>query len=178
MRPYGWTAPQFGLAQGLVVLLVSPFGLMLGGWLAEHYVRKGRDDANMRVVLMASLAALPFAVAYPLMPSPDLALALFALNTFAAATGIGPGNAALQIVTPNEMRGQVRALFQFVFNIVGFGLGPTFVALFTDYVFGAETSLRYALATSAAIFGPIAIGLTWYGLKPYGRSVARASRWA
>jgi hypothetical protein len=31
-------------------------------------------------------------------------------------------NAALQIITPNQMRGQITALFLFVFNIIGFGI--------------------------------------------------------
>jgi hypothetical protein len=50
-------------------------------------------------------------------------------------------NAALQIITPNQMRSQITALFLFVFSIIGFGLGPTVVALFTDYVFHAESQI-------------------------------------
>jgi len=38
----------------------------------------------------------------------------------------GPQNAALQIITPNQMRGQGDGtLFLFVFNVIGFGAGPT-----------------------------------------------------
>jgi hypothetical protein len=63
----------------------------------------------------------------------------------------------------------------FVFNIVGYGLGPTAVALFTDYAFRAESSLRYSITSVAAIAAPIAVAVVWYGLKPYGRSVVRAN---
>ncbi len=178
MRTYGWTAPQIGYAQGLILLIVAPCGLMVGSWLAERYSSRGYGDAYMRVVLLATIGVLPCSVLFPLVPHAWLALGLMGLNTFVAMVGVGPGNAALQIVTPNEMRGQVRALFQFVFNIVGYGLGPTFVAIFTDYVFADEAALRYSLATAAAIVGPVAIAITWYGLAPYGRSVERASAWA
>jgi hypothetical protein len=75
------------------------------------------------------------------------------------------------------MRGQIRAAYQFVFNVVGFGAGPFIVALFTDYVFGYDGALRYSLATVAAIIGPVAAFLTWYGMRPYAACVVRSRAW-
>jgi MFS family permease len=175
VRTYGWTVPQVGFLTGLILLTISPLGLLTGGWLAERYARKGYDDANMRVVLIATVASLPVTILYPLMPTPELALTGAALVQFIVSLGIGPGNAALQIITPNQMRGQVSAMYMFIFNIVGYGLGPTAVALFTDYVFHAESALRYSLTAVAAITAPLAVLIVWYGLKPYGRSVVRAN---
>jgi MFS family permease len=175
VRTYGWTVPQIGFLNGLILLTISPLGLLTGGWLAERYARKGHDDANMRVVLIATVASLPVTILYPLMPTPELALTGAALVQFIVSLGIGPGNAALQIITPNQMRGQVSAMYMFIFNIVGYGLGPTAVALFTDYVFHAESALRYSLTAVAAITAPLAVLIVWYGLKPYGRSVLRAN---
>jgi MFS family permease len=175
VRTYGWTVPQIGFLNGLILLTISPLGLLTGGWLAERYARKGHDDANMRVVLIATVASLPATILYPLMPTPELALTGAALVQFIVSLGIGPGNAALQIITPNQMRGQVSAMYMFIFNIVGYGLGPTAVAVFTDYVFHAESALRYSLTAVAAITAPLAVLIVWYGLKPYGRSVLRAN---
>lgn len=178
IRTYGWTAPQIGYAQGLVMLFVAPIGLMLGGWLAGWYARRGHDDANIRVVLIAAIGVIPFSIIYPLMDDPYVALALYGVNYFIAMLAVGPGNAALQIITPNEMRGQVRAAFQFVFNVIGYAIGPLFVALFTDYVFGEEASLRYSMTAAAIITAPLSALITWYGLKPYAKSVARSRAWA
>jgi MFS family permease len=177
VRTYGWTMSHSGYYLGLATLVVSPLGLMAGGWLAAHYARRGYDDANIRVLQMATIAVIPTSILYPLMPTPAASLALYALNFFFASVGIGPGNAALQVVTPNQMRGQIRALFQLVFNFVGYAIGPLFVALFTDHVFHADSAIRYSLTTAAAITGPIAALLTWWGMKPYARSVARAASW-
>ena len=177
VRTYGWQMSLTGYRLGLAAVLVSPFGLLVGGWLAEYYERRGRDDANLRVLQIATIAVVPTSILYPLMPSPQAAFVLYGLNIFLASVGIGPGNAALQIVTPNQMRGQIRALFQLVFNLVGYAIGPLFVALFTDHVFHADSAIRYSLATAAAITGPIAVGLTWWGMKPYARSVAHAASW-
>jgi MFS family permease len=177
MRTYGWSIPQVGYAQGLLLLIVSPLGLLAGSWLAEQFAKRGHEDANMRVVLIATLAVIPTSILFPLMPTPQLALAVSGLNLFLAMLGVAPGNAALQIVTPNEMRGQVRAVYQFIFNVIGYAAGPIFVAVLTDYLFADEADLRYSLATSASVLGPIAAFVTWYGLKPYGRSVVRARAW-
>jgi MFS family permease len=178
VRTYGWTVPQAAYAQGLVALAASLPGLLAGSWLAERYSRRGFDDANVRVLLIASILVVPTSVLSPLMPNAALALALSGLNTFFASLGIGPANAALQIVTPNEMRGQIRAAFQFVFNVVGYASGGTLVAVFTDYVFRDDAALRYSLAMAAAIVGPLAVVITWWGLKPYALSFARAREWA
>ncbi len=177
VRTYGWQMSLTGYRLGLAAVLVSPFGLLVGGWLAEYYERRGRDDANLRVLQIATIAVVPTSILYPLMPSPQAAFVLYGLNIFLASVGIGPGNAALQIVTPNQMRGQIRALFQLVFNLVGYAIGPLFVALFTDHVFHSDAAIRYSLATAAAITGPVAVGLTWWGMKPYARSVAHAASW-
>jgi MFS family permease len=178
VRTYHWTVPDAAYAQGLVTLVMSIPGLLAGGWLAEHYTKRGYDDANMRVLLIASILVVPTSVLFPLMPSATLALVLCGLNTFFGSLGIGPANAALQIVTPNEMRGQIRAAYQFVFNVVGYAAGGTIVAIFTDYVFRDDAALRYSLATAAAIVGPLAVGITWWGLQPYARSYARAREWS
>ena len=177
-RTYGWAVPQTAYKVGVISLVLSPLGLLAGSWLAEQFAKKGYDDANIRVLQIATIAVLPTSILYSLMPDPNWALALYGLNLFLGSLGIAPGNAALQIVTPNEMRGQVRAAYQFVFNVIGYASGPVLVALFTDFVFGNDASLRYSLASAAAIMGPLAVLVTWYGLKPYGRSVVRARAWA
>ena len=61
--------------------------------------------------------------------------------------------------------------------LVGYGLGPTAVALFTDYVFVDENSLNLSIATIAITLGPLAALITWFGLKPYAASVVRAEQW-
>jgi MFS family permease len=177
VRKFGWSIGDIGLANGLILLCIAPLGLLCGGALAERLAKRGYADANLRVVLIASLGLIPTSVLFPLMPTATLTLALLALNTFIGSLGPGPQNAALQVITPNPMRGQVTALFLAVFNLIGFGLGPTFVALLTDQLFGAERFLPYSLALTAAILGPIAALVIWRGMRPYGDSVVRARAW-
>jgi hypothetical protein len=70
------------------------------------------------------------------------------------------------------MRGQVTALYLFVFAVIGAGFGPTFIALITNYVIHNQDLIRYALAGSAAIMTPLAGYIMWRGVKPYGEAIA------
>lgn len=178
IRTYGWDAGHTGLMQGMVTLIGAPLGMIAGGTLASWYSRRGIHDANIRVVLMASVSLIPFAVFYPLMPSPWLALALYGGNMFISSMTAGPAAAALQTIAPNQMRAQILALNYFILNLVGYGLGPTVVALLTDYVFVRENALNLSMALIAAVLAPLAALITWSGLKPYGECVARAGQWS
>jgi MFS family permease len=177
-RTHEWAPAKTALWIGSLGLVVAPLGLMTGSWLAERYARRGFDDANLRVLQIATLLVIPFSVAYPLAATPEWALVFWSLNFFCAMIGVGPANAAVQVITPNQMRGQIRAGYQFVFNVVGFGAGPFLIALFTDYVFGHDAALRFSLATVAIIIGPAAALLTWYGMKPYAACVVRSRAWS
>jgi MFS family permease len=174
IRTYGWEVPKITLYYGLMWLILAPLGAMFGSWLSERFFKGGRDDANLRVVFLSSIALTPIAVTLPLMPSAELAMLLLAGQVFVGGWVFGPQNAALQVITPNEMRGQITALFLFMFNVIGFGLGPTFVALMTDFLYGSDAHLRYAMATAAGILGPTSVFVIWSGLKGYGAAVARA----
>ena len=70
------------------------------------------------------------------------------------------------------MRGQVTALYLFIFTVVGQGLGPVFIGLFTDFVIRDESNLRLAMAGTAAFMTPLAAIIIWLGVKPYGRAIA------
>jgi MFS family permease len=175
IRVHHWSPRDVGLAFGTVTLLVAPPALMIGGLLAERLAKRGYHDANLRVQLLAICLWIPGAVLMPMMPTPALALAAFGISLFFAMMAPGPQNAALQSVTPNRMRGQTTALFLFVFNIVGFGCGPTVIALITDFVFHDDTRVGSALALATVVLGPLSAWALSRGLKPYGRLIAETA---
>jgi MFS family permease len=150
---------------------------MTGGFLAQWLAECGYADANLRVNLLSTLLVLPTAILYPLMPNPWLALAVFGVHCYCTTVGTGPLAAALQVITPNQLRAQLSAVFLLVFNLVGTGLGPLVVGFMTDHVFHADKALRYSLSCTAAMLVPVAVVSFWIGLKPYGVSVVRAKQW-
>ena len=148
--------------------------MFTGGVIAEWLAKKGYDDANMRVALISTIISVPATVLYPLMPTPYLALTMYAVSNFLVSLSPGPQNAALQTVTPNQIRAQATALYLFLFNLIGFGLGPLVIASFTDYLFRSEAAIGYSISLNFALMGPVACVVFWYGLRPYRDSVIRS----
>ncbi|MDB5718280.1 MAG: transporter [Sphingomonas bacterium] len=172
-RTYGWSPPQYGLTSGIMSLVVMLIGLYVGTKLVEAMLRKGHEDAPMRLVIYCRLVALPAALAMPLMPDPWLALACSAVGMLALGMS-GPSlNAVLQIVSPNEIRGQVTALYLFIFFVVGSGISPLVTGLVTDHVFTSPDDLRWSIFLLHAIFLPAALVVTALGWKPYREEVRR-----
>ena len=172
-RTYHWSPQQVGYTTGLLNLFAGPVGLFLGVALYEHMVKRGLIDAPMRVVIISRLIGMPAMLLMPLMPNAWAAVAMGTFSGAMIAFGGSSVNAALQIITPNPMRGQVTALYLFLFSVVGNGFSPFLVGMITDFVFHDESQLRYAILTTAVLFGPTSLLVFWLGLKPYAREVQR-----
>ena len=138
---------------------------------------RGYRDANMRVGLVASLAWLPTGILYPLVPNDTWAVALMIPSVFLASAPFGVAPAAIQQMMPNAMRGQASAVYLFIVNLIGLGLGPTAVALTTDYIFRDDYKVNYSLAIVATVAHLVAALLLWAGLKPFMQSLDRLKAW-
>jgi len=175
-RQFGWDLSKVGMISGSITLVISPIALLAGARLSEVWTRQGRSDANLRIVFYGLIVAIPLMIVAPLMPNPWLVLGVNALSGFVGTLGFGPSIAAFQVITPNRMRAQLGSLTQFLNNVVAFALSPLIVALFTDYLFGDASALRYSMMLNAAIMGALSLVIVWQGLGPYARSYERAVR--
>lgn len=178
IRTYGWDAGQVGIVYGSIVAVFGCLGIVFGGRLADWMAKRGSSDANMRVGLYAALGAVPFVLSFPLMDSAMWAAVLMAPTVFCLSMPFGVAPAAIQEIMPNSMRGQASAIYLFVITLIGLGIGPTAVALVTDYVFVDDNALRYSLliVTALAVFSSVV--LLSMGLKPYRDSVVRLQGWS
>ncbi len=173
IRTYGWSPADVGIRTGLVSLVATPVGLFLGTWLYERWVRQGRHDAAMQVVLWGRLIGLPAAMLMPLMPNGELALA-FTFISMMILGGTGAStNSILQIVSPNLMRGQITAIFFLFYTLVGQGLSPWLIGLATDLILHDESKLRWAILGASLLFQPASLFVLWLGRKAYAREVER-----
>ncbi len=161
IRIHGWSAAETGFAYGLVLLTFGTSGSVIGGLTADWLYVRGHRDATLRTALLASLVALPFAVAMPLVADARLALLLLVPATFLLSAPVGLTAAAIQLTTPNRMRAQVTALYLLVVAFVGTGFGPMAVALTTDFVFADDAMLGNSLAAVAAFLTPIGALCLW-----------------
>ncbi len=162
---------------GTIVLIFGPLGIVVGGALADRWRAQGRKDSFLRVGIMAALVLVPINIFQPLMPNAYLAIALIIPSAFFGAMPFGVAPAAIQAITPNRMRGQVSAMYLFTVNIIGLGLGPTIIALCTDYVFMDEALLKYSLSLVGGITGVWAAIMLSSGLRPFRDCVDDAAEW-
>ncbi|MFV3385642.1 spinster family MFS transporter [Pseudomonas sp. NY15364] len=178
IRTHGWDAGQVGIVYGSIVAVFGCLGIVFGGRLADWMAKRGRSDANMRVGLYAALGALPMVVLYPLVDSAFWASVLMAPTVFCLSMPFGVAPAAIQEIMPNSMRGQASAIYLFVITLIGLGVGPTAVALVTDFVFADDAALRYSLLIITTLAVSTSIILLAKSLKPYRESVTRLEQWA
>lgn len=177
IRRFGWTEVEIGLAFGVIILVFATAGMLTGAKLASWMKKRGHADAVLRAPLYMSLVMTPAAIVATLLPDPYISLIVVA-----PVMGISYGLFALvpeimHAITPNQMRGQVTAIFIFFNNVVGVIVGGTFVALITDYVFADEAAVGYSLALTAGTVLPASAYLVWRGLKHFRVSVAAADEW-
>jgi MFS family permease len=164
-RKFGWSIAEIGARYGLVVFFCGTTGALAGGFCASWLHRLGFPRGNLLVALVGFVALVPLTIGFPLVPTPALALAMIGAMNFFAGFNLGGGLAALQDLTPNRMRALVSAGYMLLANLIGGTLGPTVVALITDYGFRDPQRLPEAIAITCAIFSPLALVFLLIGMK-------------
>jgi MFS family permease len=169
IRVYEYTPREIGLTFGTMLIGIGTPALFLSGWLADFWYRKGAPGAHLALAaILSGLAMIPGILLW-FAATPGQATACIAVLVFflAAHTGLVP--ASLQLITPNELRGQVTAVYQFILNLIGLGCGPTIVALLTDRYFQDPMAVGKSMALT--LTGALAIGVTLFllGMRSYIR---------
>lgn len=178
IRTHGWTGQEIGNVYGLIVMVLGTLGITAGGLVADKLARRGVRASKIWGGFIASTVWFPFGIAYPLVADETLAVTMLAGATFCSSMPFGCAAAAIQEITPATMRAQASAIYLFVINLIGLGLGPSAVAFFTDVVYQDETMLRGSLlwVSAAAHTGSSALLLA--AVRPFERSLERLRAYA
>ncbi|MDY3198077.1 MAG: MFS transporter [Pseudomonadaceae bacterium] len=176
IRTHGLTAGEVGIYYGSLVMVAGSLGIVFGGRLSDYLARKGHQDANMRVGLLSAVLTLMCNVVF-LVDNMSLLWVIMFFNVFTVAMPFGVAPAAIQEVMPNSMRGQASAIYLFVITLIGLGIGPTAVALVTDYVFQDDMAVRYSIFWVASVITIGAVVLLWLGIKPYREARETLAAW-
>jgi len=171
VRTFGWNEAQIGAALSVTVLAGSLSGLLLGSVMVE-WLAKRHKDANVRAAAICFTGTTVCTIAALLMPTPWAAMILFGMSAMFGLAGAVPQNAAVQRVAPNDMRGQVTALYLFMFTFFG-AMGSFVVGRVQDVVIGDPTQLWKALLLTASVLLPLATLLMIRAIGPYRAEVER-----
>jgi O-antigen ligase len=71
------------------------------------------------------------------------------------------------LIFPNQVRGQVSALFLFILNLGGLNIGPVLPPFLSDKVFHDEKMIGVALAITIAGAAVVMSLVFWATLRPY-----------
>jgi MFS family permease len=167
IRSYGWSPAQIGLWVGLGYLILGPIGALAAGRWCDALTARGVRDAPLRVAGLSALVSGLLSALSPLMPTAELALVLLLLSVPFGTMAFPMAGTAIGLVTPNELRGQVSALYMLVINAVGLGLGPMLVGAMSDHLFTGGDGIRYGLALVNLVTAPLAFWLIWRARAPY-----------
>ena len=175
IRVVGFTPPETGFKLGLIILICSPVGVIAGGWLADSLFKKGIKDAALRVAVGAAVFMVPMSIVTTTTSDPFWALVLLCPFAFGASISMGLAPTALQLVTPNRLRGQIGAAWMLFLNIITAILGPWAVGVINDAWFGDPLAVGQSIAavnTVAVLLGGFILWLTW---KPFRAAVDQQS---
>ncbi len=161
IRVHGWDISTVGTVYGVVLLLFNTSGILLGGWLADSQIAKGQKDAALVVSIAGSALALPFAIAAPFAPGPWLAMACIAVMSFAFGIAQGLPAASIQAIAPNQLRARVMAVYFLIGNIIAFTVGPTGVAMISDFVLRDSAKIGVAIALLTLAVLPLGLLSLW-----------------
>lgn len=162
MREKGMTLEEVALWYALAVGLGMGGGIYASGRLIDRYGARNKA-AYATIPAISLVLALPFFVGFALADSWQMALALLFVPLFL--------NSFFLPATVTFVQGEVRpgervisgALLLLVMNMVGLGLGPTFVGMASDWFMPhyGEHSLRMAFLALAPMYLIAALLFVW-----------------
>jgi MFS family permease len=157
IRSYNIGIPTITLWLGVAFLIGGPFGATMSGWLGDKLYKKYNNSSHVMLFAYSMIILTVAAVLVPLMPNYQTATLMFIpqIVTAAGQTALAP--VAMINITPNQLRGQVTAVYFFVISMTGYTLGPTSVALITDFIFKDESLIMYSMSIVSLVVGLIGI---------------------
>jgi MFS family permease len=144
---------------GTLLLIGGTAGIWIGGLLGDRLGQRKRS-AYALIPAVAFLLTIPFFALGVLSTSLEVAFLAFVFPTALSLVWIGPVLSAFQHLVTANMRATASAVFLFINNLIGLGVGNLVIGALSDGLaarYGAE-SLRYSLL-AATVFYLVAAGL-------------------
>lgn len=176
-RAFGWSPGEIGLWLGMTLVISACAGKIIGGLAMDALFRRGVHDAQPRWFACSLLIAIPLGVVATTSDSPWVFLVGIGLFFTLLAPLPACYNTALNLVTPNELRGTGIAFYAATAGMLGSALGPILVAAFADHVFDGGGATGKALATATTLFCPLAAIALFLGCRPMRDCIDTVNDW-
>lgn len=153
MREKGMSLQQVGSYFSVLLGVCVCGGIYASGRLVDRSLRRSVGAYGI-VPAVATAVSLPFFLGFVAAPTWPLALVLLAVPLFCNYFYLTPAGALVQARVPAERRAMASALLLLVMNLVGGGLGPTFIGIASDAFRAAQPAhaLQWAFYATAPFF--------------------------
>ncbi|MEQ8714700.1 MAG: MFS transporter [Cyclobacteriaceae bacterium] len=165
VRLHDMPIAQVGGFLALAVGVGGATGSWLGGYVGDK-ISNGDQSVYLKLIAIAIALSIPLQAVFLFSGSiPVVIGSLFVVYIF-WGTFLGPSISVIHGLVPTGMRAMSSAVFFFVLNLIGLGLGPTFVGMASDLLlpYFPEDSIRWAMAL-CMIFSAVGAALYWLSGK-------------
>lgn len=170
-RNYNTDPREVGLVYGSVVLIMGTLGVLTGP-IVEAWLRKrGHKSAVVMCIIMSAIGLAIVCTALAFSSGYTMTLVIAAIAAFLYSFPQPIAATALQLATPNRMRGVVFSIYVLTVSGLGLGVAPTLVALLTDYVFRNDANVIYSLSIVCTASAALAVMLGLGTLRPFREAV-------
>ena len=174
IRAQGLSSSDAAFVLGVILLLCGPAGTVGGGalstWLTKN---KGCVDAPWLVMMLSAAGTGVFGAVAFMSPVQAVGIAFLGAAILFGSLYIGVIHAALQVITPNQLRGRMAAIMLIFMTGIGATSGPVLVALLTDYLFADPMKVGFSITIIVAFVGISVSTLLGFNLGSYRQSYRR-----
>jgi predicted MFS family arabinose efflux permease len=148
MREKGMTLQEIAVYYALLIGAGIGLGMYVSGRLIDRLARRTKAAYGYLPAVALALA-IPFFIAFVSVPDWPLALAFLALPTFLNYFYLSPAVTLVQEEVQPNQRVLAGALLLLVMNLIGLGLGPTWLGAVSDWLRPShpDNSLQLAFYT-------------------------------
>jgi len=153
VRSHQLTLLNASLFYGAILLIGGLAGIWAGGWMADRFGQAKRTR-YLTIPALAFLATVPFYVLGILSPTLVLTFAVMLVPTAMGLIWLGPVISAIQHLVRPDMRATASAIFLFINNLIGIGVGTWAIGALSDFLTGAfgDDSLRYSILAGTGFY--------------------------
>ena len=164
---------ESGRVLGLILFFLSSSGVLFGGWLVDYLKSKNYQDSFFRVGLMAAVLPVPFALFVSSITNLDITIALLCPFVFFASMPLAVGPIVLQIISPNQLRAQMAAIYMLFMNLLTAAIATTGIGFITDYLLQSDLAVGHSITIVNLISAPVAFISLSYGLFHYNKQLTK-----
>jgi predicted MFS family arabinose efflux permease len=176
MREKAMTLNQIAIWYALVLGICVSAGIFLSGRLIDRFAQRSPQVFGLLPAL-ALAVAMPFFIGFIHAPTWPVALAFLAVPTFLNYCYLTPAVTFVQNAVPARQRTLAGAVLLLIMNLMGLGIGPTWVGAVSDWLRPTHPGNSLQLALYSLVpFYLVAIGLDLALARQLRRDRSEATR--